>query len=358
MLLPSHWAAALGGAEYQARCLIDVIAETELFEIIYLAREINPEFKTNQYKIYNIGSQLGLRRHALFFDFKKLYSTLKSISPDIIYQRVGCSYTGIASRYAKKSGCDMIWHIAIDTSLMPFQVGLSPKTSFKYIEYLLLRYGIQNSPKIIAQTQFQDELLYKRYGRRADAIVPNFHHLPSETIQKEEPIKVVWVANLKPTKRPELFIKLANDCSELINVKFIMIGQPQHKKSWIAKLFDQVKNVKNIEYLSDVSLSEVNEILSKSHIFVNTSLYEGFPNTFIQAWMRRVPVVSLNINPDKVFDKQYIGFCSESYEKLVEDVKRLVTDNVLRISMGKDAQEYAMKMHSMKNADEIIELMR
>lgn len=356
-MLPNHWAAGFGGAEYQAQCLIDAVDKTGLFEIIYLAREINPNFTTKQYCIHNIGSQTSLRRYALFFDSNKLYSTLKHLSPDVIYQRVGCSYTGVASRYAKYFGCKMIWHIARDTDLMAFEGGLSPISSIKYIEYMLLQYGIKNSQKIVAQTKFQDDLLYERYNRRADVIVPNFHHFPTEDIKKEMPIRIMWVANLKPYKRPELFIKLANDCQDLKNVKFIMIGQPQHSKSWIDKLLGQINDVKAIEYIPEASFDKVNELLSYSHVFVNTSLYEGFPNTFIQAWMRQVPVVSLSINPDGVFDDQGIGFCSNSYENLVKDVKKIVLDSDLRLSMGIEAQKYAMETHSMRNANVIIDQM-
>ncbi len=52
-----------------------------------------------------------------------------------------------------------------------------------------------------------------------------------------------------------------------------------------------------------ISQQEVNAELANAHVLVNTSLYEGFPNTFIQAWMRRTVVVSLNVNPDGIFDE-------------------------------------------------------
>jgi len=355
--LPTHWAAGFGGAEYQAQCLIDALEESGLYEITYIARDTNPDFKSDQYKIYNIGSQTFLSRYALFFDSYNLYKQLKSISPDIIYQRVGCSDTGVAARYARESGVEMVWHIALGTDLMPFQGSFSPKSIFKYIEYLLLRYGIRNAPKIIAQTKHQDDLLYKNFGRRANAVVPNIHHSPKEPILKKTPIKIVWVANLKPQKRPELFIRLARELNYLKDVKFIMIGKPQFKKTWINYLLDSASDISNFECVQDASFHQVNEILSKSHIFVNTSLIEGFPNTFIQSWMRKVPVVSLSINPDDVFSKQNVGFYSGSYEHLLKHVKRLVLDSVLREAAGKNVYEYAMEKHSMKNANVIIDVM-
>ena len=65
-------------------------------------------------------------------------------------------------------------------------------------------------------------------------------------------------------------------------------------------------------------------MLARAHLFVNTSLFEGFANTFIQASMREAPVVSLHVNPDGVFDEGTVGVCAGSEERLVESVRTLV----------------------------------
>jgi hypothetical protein len=65
-------------------------------------------------------------------------------------------------------------------------------------------------------------------------------------------------------------------------------------------LLSQIRRMENLDLLGEVPLEEVNAQLAAGHLFVNTSKTEGFPNTFIQAWMRRVPTLSLDVDPDGI----------------------------------------------------------
>jgi glycosyltransferase involved in cell wall biosynthesis len=76
-------------------------------------------------------------------------------------------------------------------------------------------------------------------------------------------------------------------------------------------------------------------------------LYEGFPNTYIQSWLREVPVASLTVDPDNILVRNGIGFCSGSYNQLRNDVQKLLESPSLREKMGKKAREYALKNHDM-----------
>jgi glycosyltransferase involved in cell wall biosynthesis len=104
-------------------------------------------------------------------------------------------------------------------------------------------------------------------------------------------------------------------------------------------------------YLGEKSQKEVNEFLARAHVFVNTSLHEGFPNTFIQAWMREVPVVSLHVDPDEVLGRERIGIHAGSEEELRDAVRMLVVDPHRRAEYAVRAREYARRRHSLANAE-------
>jgi len=200
--------------------------------------------------------------------------------------------------------------------------------------------------------------LKTHYGLEPTDIIPNFHPAPTGKIEKNNKVKVLWVANFKKLKQPEIFINLARDLQHIKNVEFIMIGGPALNAAYQDEQEKNISALDNLSYLGELSQDDVNEVFAKSHILINTSEYEGFSNTFIQAWMREVPVLSLNVNPDNVFDNEFLGNCAHgSYEKLRKDAIEMVTNEEKRKSIGHAALEHALENYSMKNLDRLIEIL-
>jgi len=357
ILIPGHWTDVMGGSQYQVKCLLDILIPTNNYEIFFVTKNFDEGYQPKGYQIKQIDSSLSIKlRGALFVDTLSLLEILNTIRPDIIYQRVGCAYTGIASFYANRNDCKMVWHISSDMDATPFKFSLKRDIPLRYIDKKFLEYGICHSNFIIAQTAHQDSLLKQHYNRSVTAVVPNFHPFPTDQTNKSYPIKVVWVSNLKPLKQPELFVRLARDLQYLKDVQFLMIGTLQGSQRWQNRIIRDINQLYNLTFFYGRTQEEVNKMLASAHILINTSLWEGFANTFIQAWMREVPVVSLNVNPDGIFDDQDIGFHSRTYETLTDDVLRLIKNHDLRQQMGAKAQTYAFSMHSQKNVEKIIEI--
>lgn len=356
VVMGSHWAAVMGGAQYQVKCIVEELLQKTNFRIIYLARSVSSTYKPKGYQIIKIADNSGIRKYGYLFDAFRLRRILKKIKPDVIYQRGLKSYTGVLAHYAKRNRCKFIFHIAHDYDVKPDK-SISIHSLLQPIEKAVGEFGIRNANCIIAQTNQQNKCLMENYGRNDAIIIQNFHPMPTEKIEKsDKSLKVVWVANFKPMKRPELFVRLANDLSDLQDVEFIMVGR-RGSDNLYKSLHEQISNIKNIKYLGEKTLDDVNLILAESHLFVNTSIAEGFPNTFIQAWMRKVPVISVSVNADGALDDNAIGICGRTYEGMRDAVKLLIEKKDLREKLGDAAQLYAKKHYSMENVEKLVSLM-
>jgi glycosyltransferase involved in cell wall biosynthesis len=347
----------MGGAEYQIACLMDTLIALDRYEIYYLAHRVAADFQPPEYRIVRIGKGGAAPRWGYITHALPLYRALRTIRPDVIYQRVACGYTGIAAYYAQRHGACLIWHVAHDTDLMPSATlgGRNPVRHF--LERRSIEYGLRHADHVVVQTEQQARLLQENYQRTADAVIPNFHPQPLDLIDKSGPLLVVWVANLKPWKQPEAFVRLAADLSDLKEVRFIMIGTAGvGDRKWNEDVMARIRASPNIDYLGERNQSEVNECLARAHVFVNTSVYEGFPNTFIQAWMREVPVASLHVDPDGVLEREKIGLRAGTVERLAEFVRLLITNPQMRFEYALRARAYAVRQHSMRNADALADL--
>lgn len=361
IVIPVHWKARMGGAEYQVKCLLDHLRTLDRYDIHYLAHRVPGEGQFDGYMVHRVGHGGGRPRFGFVSDAPSLYRALRRLRPNVVYQRVGCAYTGIAAFYARRAGCRLVWHAASDADL---QINLKVRQrNFirQRLERSLLSYGIRSADRIVTQTEQQARLLRENFGRRPDAVIANFHPDPTETIDKSGPLRVVWIADLKRLKQPEAFLRLAEALQDIHDVRFVMIGAATAgagDASWQASLKERLNSASNLEYLGQLSQAEVNEQLAKAHVFVNTSIYEGFPNTFIQAWLRDAAVVSLNVDPDGILNRDNLGFHAGTEARLAEIVRRLISDSALRAAIAQRARAHAKRFHSMENARRLEEIIR
>lgn len=349
-MLGNYWGQCRGGAELQASYIEqEAMRMGWATDYCFLSNKkpIEEKYATTLWPIVQkkIWSKLGNITYPYAINF---FLALKEMKPDIIYQRAGFSATGVVAYYAMHNKCKFIFHIAGDRDIE--SIGLPWTHPHKIPEIMLMKFGIRKADKIIAQTQFQVKQLKKNHNRNA-IVIPNGHPMPEDCIKPQDKISVLWIANWKMVKQPEIFIDLVKQLKKKHSVRFIMIGRTDSYKDLVAKAVEN-----NVEVMGEIPHDQVNLWLSHAHVLVNTSQQEGFSNTFIQAWMRGVPVVSFQVDPDDILKNKKIGFCSGSFDQLVTDTRRMLEDTELRKCMGMRAKRYAIENHSLNNIKKILGL--
>lgn len=349
-LTGNYYEQIVGGAEYQSYLLAKE-ALRRGYEVHYIfisnGNQFEKHLDINLHPISKkkLERKIGIDKILYFNQIRKL---LKNIQPDFIYQRGGSALTGIAAICAKKYGIKMIWHIASDNDLISLNKMRTINNLTDGLNRVILDYGIRKCDVILAQSYNQNDLLKHRFSRQCDAVVPNGQPRPKNQIKTSERVIILWIANMKPLKQPEIFVQLAESLSNIKNVSFLMIGRASLLKE-DRRLLEKIKRTPNLECFGEIPNREVNKHLSEAHILVNTSWYEGFSNTFIQAWMRSVPVVSLNVDPDGILERERIGYHSKTFENLCRDVTLLIENKTLREEMGARARRYAVDNHTAEN---------
>lgn len=308
-------------------------------------------------RIHRIPNIPPLSRYTYFVDYLSVFALLKRVKPDVVYARVSSPLVGFAAHYCQIFGTPLVYHIAHIEDVLPG--GSSPARSFvRAMERPVFEWGLRRADAVIAQADYQADLLEKHFGRTAAAVVPNFHPAPIPVAKAKWPKLVTWVANVKRSKGAEMFVELARRCESIPDVEFVMVGalQDDHCDQVVA----DARRLGNMRYLGARSVDQVNALLEQSHVFVNTSnaVSEGFPNTFIQAWLRRVPVVSLNVDPDSIISEMHFGLVAGgSMDRLQSAVMRLLENESERQSMGERARAFASERYSLGNSQKVIEVM-
>lgn len=354
ILEPSHWGRFRGGAECQTHFLAQHIAESTHHEVFFLSRFTPDDTEGFGYPIIRYSSPPFFQhlRWGQSLDTFSILLRLSQIKPDAILQMQAGAYVGAGVMYAKRARIAHIWYVASDRDLEPAPP-VGSESPFRHVDQAMFGWAIRRTTAIIAQTRVQKDKLKAFLGRDADAVIPNFHPAPALPGKSDEQFIVCWIANLKSLKRPQLFVELAKRFAHRSDIRFVMAGRSDDSAA-ARDAIREISGLGNADYLGELSMEDVNALLERAHLLVNTSEYEGFPNTFIQAWLRGVPVLSINVDPDGLLNSTGLGRMSGDPDRLVADVARFLDDDGMRTACGRECYRYASENFSMKNAENVV----
>lgn len=227
-----------------------------------------------------------------------------------------------------------------------------------WLTKLSLYFDIKFASVIIGQNQYQKEMIEKKF-RKTCVVIKNPVRLPDESIdcsQKKKQI-LLWIGTIRSLKQPELFFEIAQ---RLSHVKCIMIGGRTDSESELyAALEKKSKDLTNLSFLGFVPYHKIREYYEQASLFVNTSVVEGFPNTFLEAWSYCLPVVSLTVDPDEIICQYKLGFHSKTFQQMIIDIESLMQNDSLRIDMAVNGRKYIREHHDVKKiTDEFIGLLK
>lgn len=318
-----------GGAEVQISLIAKALAKDKKFRVSVIVGDYGQKatVKQNQLILYRSF------KHGRFFPFEviRFFLCLKKINAHIYVERTMNIKVGLVALFCRLFGKKFIYMIAHDWDC---------RKDFRH--YL----GLKLANLIIAQTKLQQKQLLKNWSLSSFL-------LPSILSDKRTPLgkpsqghSVLWVGRADKWKQPEIFLKLA---SHFPQQKFVMVCRQINNQDYFLKLFTQLQPLPNLEFFSEVPFSQITNFFGQAKMLVNTSAAEGFPNTFLQAGLNRVPILSLTVNPDKFITYYRCGLVADNnINKLVNNCQELLNRPRLAYSLGKNNFHYATAYHHPK----------
>lgn len=278
------------------------------------------------------GKDEGLPGVRFFYPrMTSIFSAMAKANADVYFQSCAGVYTGYAAAYCKLHKRQFIFRLASDSDCVPDELLIQYARDKKIYEY-----GLKRAHFISAQSDYQQALLKRHYDLES-VVIDMAVDEPSEVEAGVEPIDVLWVANIRECKRPDVVLQLARRLPEL---KFVMIGGPMEEEAQLfTDVTEQANTENNVDFLGAVPYHQVGTFFQRARVFVNTSDIEGFPNTFLQAWVCGKPVVSF-FDPDETIKEYRLGEAVKSLDEMVAVIPKLLGDEETMGRIDRDARHY------------------
>ena len=271
-----------------------------------------------------------------------LVAAMKCADADIYYQNCGEYVTGQVALWCRRHGRKFVYSVANDADC-----DARLPEMHKLCERVLYRYGLKHADRVIVQTRRQQDML-RTHFELDSAVIPMPCPGPSaddyvacERAQKRGN-RVLWIGRVCEQKRPDRLLDLAEACPDL---HFDLVG-PAADNGYARSVWERAKNISNVTLHGPTSRDRVSEFYRNAALLCCTSDFEGFPNTFLEAWSYGVPIVT-TFDPDNLVAEKGLGRVGKDVRELAAGIRELLGSPEKWSKASQSARAYYLENHTI-----------
>lgn len=238
---------------------------------------------------------------------KSVYTAFKKAKECDVILGVGCAYTGFFPIIV----ANLVSMVTNKYIIYNFHDG-------QVSEFLKRYYGIINivfrRNEVVVATRYLDDE-FKKYGINSIIIQNHFNDLQSVDMEKPYPekIKIMWARSFERLYRADLALDVAEYFINNKNLEFHYYGGGSE--------YDYYSNKYTGDNIFFHGILKRNELLNeygKYNIFLNTTEYDNFPMSIVEAGLNNMIVVSSKVGGIKTLytDKEIVFFESGNIDNL------------------------------------------
>lgn len=278
---------------------------------------------------------------------------MRLANADLYYHNLAEYVTGQVALWCRLHGRRFVYSVASDPDCDRNLPVMKTKR-----ERVLYRYALKTADKIVVQTGKQRDMLLAGFGRDSTILpMPCPGPLDANSVYENltrrlaRPCKILWVGRIARLKRLELFLDVAAALPEL---QFEIACAYDSDDSYCTEMMSAAGKLSNVTVHGRVPWEEMPRLYRDAWLLCCTSEYEGFPNTFLEAWSHGVPVVS-TVDPDGLIKRQNLGEIACDKAGFVRTIRALVLSsanngNGVISRLSKNARRYFEQNHAIDHS--------
>jgi glycosyltransferase involved in cell wall biosynthesis len=249
-----------------------------------------------------------------------LYEGARAFAPDAIIQSTRSIHTAIMASIADRLQIPFVHRIASD-----IDADDRYKNEMLFYERVAYRYGRGRASLIICQNDYQFAQMRRAYPDKRLLLLENVLDVPARTPAPRARRDRRYVAWLGVFRKPKNLSLLAHVAESAPEMEFHVAGRPsQDMDAETALALKRLETQSNVRLAGYVAPNGVFEFLSGATALLCTSHYEGFSNTFLEAFAAGTPVVTrAGVDPNAIIARNRLGYVARNDTDLVEGLRSI-----------------------------------
>lgn len=267
-------------------------------------------------------------------------AAMKRADADIYYYNCGDLGLGQVAMWCRRHGKKSVYSVASNPDC---DVALPVLKYFR--ERFLYRYGLTNADAILVQNQTQQKMLEDGFNLKSKIIPMPCKALgPKLKLDITNETRILWVGRISKEKRFEWLLDVAEKCP---NITFDVLGASNTNSDYSINLIQRAKNISNVIMHGRVAHADIAKFYCQANVLCCTSEYEGFPNTFLEAWSVALPLVT-TFDPDAIVARNDIGWTATSKGELIAGIREAISDRDKWKACSGNALSYYLANHTVE----------